>query len=177
MSLSDLASLGSFVSGIAVLVSFVFLALQMRQSNINQQALIQMGRSTGVIESIYHQLDPQLRSVMQRGRRGDPSITEDEIETFVLSSYAMFLRFEDTYLEHRAGTIHHRAWEVASSRITHLFIAPGMRACWKLRRTWFDSDFVAAVDRLVAQARLTPWQEPAEGWAAVLADEERLAAQ
>ena len=31
MSLSDLASLGSFVSGVAVLVSLIYLALQVRQ--------------------------------------------------------------------------------------------------------------------------------------------------
>jgi hypothetical protein len=33
MSLSDLASLGSFVSGVAVLVSLVFLYFQLRQMN------------------------------------------------------------------------------------------------------------------------------------------------
>jgi hypothetical protein len=31
MSLSDLASLGSFVSGFAVLISLIYLALQVRQ--------------------------------------------------------------------------------------------------------------------------------------------------
>jgi hypothetical protein len=32
MTLSDLASIGSFIGGIAVVLSFVFLTLQMRQS-------------------------------------------------------------------------------------------------------------------------------------------------
>jgi hypothetical protein len=33
MSLSDLASLGSFVSGLAVLISLVYLATEVRQSH------------------------------------------------------------------------------------------------------------------------------------------------
>ena len=49
MSLSDLAAIGSFVSGIAVFFSFFFLALQLRQANRDQKALMQQGRtgSTG----------------------------------------------------------------------------------------------------------------------------------
>jgi hypothetical protein len=41
MSLSDLASIGSFVSGAAVLVSLVYLRLQIRQNTRHSQALIQ----------------------------------------------------------------------------------------------------------------------------------------
>lgn len=39
MSLSDLASIGSFVRGLAVVVSFGFLSLQIRQSNGNQRSV------------------------------------------------------------------------------------------------------------------------------------------
>ncbi len=52
MTLSDLASLGSFVSGAAVLISLVFLYFQIRQVNAqvrqaerNQRALLQQGRA------------------------------------------------------------------------------------------------------------------------------------
>ena len=45
MSLADLASLAS---SIAVLVSLLFLALQVRQSNRNQRSLMQQGRLKGV---------------------------------------------------------------------------------------------------------------------------------
>ena len=47
MSLSDLASLGSFVSGVAVLISLIYLALQVRQTEKNQQSLMQQGQALG----------------------------------------------------------------------------------------------------------------------------------
>jgi hypothetical protein len=53
MSLSDLASLGSFVSGVAVLASLVYFQLrqvnaQVRQTEKNQQALIRQARTDRV---------------------------------------------------------------------------------------------------------------------------------
>jgi len=45
MTLSDLASIGSLVSGIAVLVSLVYLAQQTRQNSKHTRALIQQGRA------------------------------------------------------------------------------------------------------------------------------------
>jgi len=50
MSLSDLASLGSFVAGFAVLTSLVYLALQVRQSERNQQISIRHSRVSRTVE-------------------------------------------------------------------------------------------------------------------------------
>ncbi len=50
MSLSVLASLGSFVSGFAVLISLIYLALQVRQTERNQQVSIRHSRATRIVE-------------------------------------------------------------------------------------------------------------------------------
>ena len=50
MSLSALASLGSFVSGFAVLISLVYLALQVRQTERNQQISIRHSRVSRTVE-------------------------------------------------------------------------------------------------------------------------------
>ena len=49
MSLSDLASLGSFVSGLAVMISLIYLAVQIRQAERNQKAMIQQGRTARMV--------------------------------------------------------------------------------------------------------------------------------
>ena len=46
MTLSDLASIGSLVSGAAVLGSLIYLALQVRQTDRNQMAAIRHSRVT-----------------------------------------------------------------------------------------------------------------------------------
>ena len=52
MSLSDLASLGSFLSGIGVLVSLVYLSLQIRQNTraVRSQSQARTGKSRKCVE-------------------------------------------------------------------------------------------------------------------------------
>jgi hypothetical protein len=171
MSLSDLASLGSFVSGIAVLISFVFLALQLRQANANQRALIQSGRAARVVETISHSTEPQLPNVMLRGMKGDPEMSPEDVYTFLQHTYATFLNFEDTYLQFRYGTIHAAAWEVGIERLQILMASPGWRAAWKKRRAMLNRDFAREVDEIVARARLSVYEDPTASWAADIAAE------
>ena len=70
MSLSDLAALGSFISGIAVIVTLVFLLVQTRQTLKNQRSLMQQGRTARIVDLIFRQTEPQLMDVMLRGRAG-----------------------------------------------------------------------------------------------------------
>jgi hypothetical protein len=51
MSLSDLANIGSFVSGIAVVVSLIYLALQVRHAEKMQRALMHQARTERVINA------------------------------------------------------------------------------------------------------------------------------
>ena len=76
MSLSDLASLGSFVSGLAVLISLVLLFFQLRQLNQqvrqterNQQASIRHGRITRGVDIQLARADPGAADAWRRGER------------------------------------------------------------------------------------------------------------
>lgn len=51
MSLADLALIASLLSSVAVLVSLLFLGVQIRQSNRNQRSLMQQGEALAT--SIY----------------------------------------------------------------------------------------------------------------------------
>ena len=52
MSLSDLASLGSFISGSAVAITLIFTLVQLRQNNRNLRAVMQQTRSDRYAEQI-----------------------------------------------------------------------------------------------------------------------------
>src|SRR5262249_41349000 len=83
MSLPDLASLGSFVSGIAVLASLGFLFFQMRQmteqvrqSEKNQRAIIHQGRIAQSSDQLYRLADPTLARANFKGLYGvEPGCT------------------------------------------------------------------------------------------------------
>ena len=70
MTLSDLAAIGSFISGLAVVITLAFLLLQMRQTNKNQRALMQHGRSTRNIETLARSLEPHVQPSFTRAMAG-----------------------------------------------------------------------------------------------------------
>jgi hypothetical protein len=80
MSLSDLASLGSFVSGVAVTVTLVFLLIQLRQNNHNQRAIMQQGRSAQQVDLLLRCADERLTAIRLKSLACDPTMNEQEIE-------------------------------------------------------------------------------------------------
>ena len=64
MNLGDFSSLATFASNPAVLISLLFLGLQVRQGNRNQRSLMQQGRSGRNAESLTRLSEPGLAKVM-----------------------------------------------------------------------------------------------------------------
>src|ERR1700683_5096821 len=110
MSFSDLASLGSLVSGCAVLVSLVYLALQVRQAEKNQQAQITQTRTTRSIDILMQYSEPGLAEAVMRARKGARDLTETEHIQFTSYMLALFSHWEDSYFQHADRLMTHRAF-------------------------------------------------------------------
>ena len=176
MSLSDLASIGSFVSGVAVMVTLVFLVLQMRQSNHNQRALMQQGRSSRASSSILQMSEPFAAQCYVRGIRVDQSLSEHEVWSYWAMVTAQHINWEDSYLQHRSGMLDADSFATDDSvlRITCGF--PGHRRIWHLVGPTFGPTYRAYVDGIIAATQLAEppnfvalWGQPSEA-AAVLQD-------
>jgi hypothetical protein len=61
--------------------------------------------------------------------------------------------------------------------LRRVLAAPGFCVAWKKWRFNFGSDFADAIDRIVAQARASGWEEPSASWASDVAEEMRLRAK
>ena len=169
MPLSDLAAIGSFVSDVAVVATLVFLLLQVRHTVKNQRSLMQQGRTARIVDGIYRQIDPHLSAVAQRGREGDTTLDPLQIEAFLKIAQATFVSHEDTYLQHRLGTIEPSAWATSTSRLAGVLAEPGMRAAWNATRFWFAQEFAEHCDRLIAQTPLVSPPDRVAKWKADVA--------
>ena len=123
MSLSDLASLGSFASGIAVVVTLLFLLLQLRQSNLNQKSLMQQGRTARTVDLLTKFTDPNLAAIILRAFRADPSLTDEEYFVFYGYAGALFWNYEDSFLQFKIGTLDQLSWASDVSTLERL-LAP-----------------------------------------------------
>jgi hypothetical protein len=171
MSFSDLASIGSFISAVAVVVSFVFLALQMRQANVNQRSLMQQGRSARTVDILMKMTEPGLSETITRARAS--AVTDDPAKTFAFYSFACacFWNYEDSFLQYQAKTLDARGWSTDELTIKGLLRNPAYRAAWRFARTGMNSDYRDYIDRLMTQIRPDGDGNFAERWTTVLNEE------
>src|SRR5258706_6948757 len=146
MLLSELSSIGSFVSGIPVLITLVFLLIQIRQSNKNQRAIVQQGRATRIADFLLRVIDPALLPAWTMGLSGAADISPDQYFQFMYMARARFLSLEDSYLQHQNGLMDEGAFVGHVEAFKLVFAARGLRAAWKMTRATYDSAFANFVD-------------------------------
>ena len=156
MSLSDLASLGSFVSGLAVLTSLLYLALQVRQTERNQQISIRHSRVSRIVELELALADPRVASAWAHGSSSPQEITQTELSQFTNLCRAFFFHFEDSFYQREEGLLNDDAFETVVAGARLLARKPGLRAAWKLARPNFGGRFLDFMDGVVAGAAVEP---------------------
>jgi hypothetical protein len=172
MSLSDLASLGSFVSGLAVLVSLIYLALQVRQTKRNQQIAIRHSRVSRIVELHLALADLAVADAWLHGSAAPHQITHTEVGQFINLCRALFFHFEDSFYQRDEGLLNDDAFEtvVAGARLSAR--SPGFRAAWKISRPNFGGRFLAFMDEVVAGSTVErPVDLSLEAWKVAFASE------
>ncbi len=172
MSLSDLASLGSFISGFAVLTSLVYLALQIRQAERNQQISIRHSRVSRTVELHLALADPAVAGAWLHGTVSPEEITKTELSQFINLCRALFFHFEDSYYQREEGLLNDAAFETVVAGARLITRTPGVRAAWKIARPNFAGRFLAFMDEVVARSAVEPRADLSlEAWKAAFASE------
>jgi hypothetical protein len=172
MSLSDLASLGSFVSGFAVLASLIYLSLQVRLAKRNQQIAIRHSRVTRTVELHLALADSSAAEAWLRGSGMPQEITHAQISQYYNLCRAHFFHFEDSFYQRDEGLLNDDAFETVVSGARLSARSPGWRAAWKFARVNFGGRYRAFMDKVVADSAAEPPVDLSpEAWKAAFAAE------
>jgi hypothetical protein len=172
MTLPDLASIGSLLSGVAVLASLIYLNRQIRQNTKHSRALIQQGRSLGSSNYLLQQaLDPSLTEVVVRGDEGDPTLDRMQGNRYMYATIAFFFLVEDLFYQHHDGLIDEERHEGTTNVLRLRFQSPGFRAAWILMRPQFGPVFTAFLDRLMDDTDAGSSVDIGTAWKGLLAAE------
>ena len=149
MNIADLASLASSV---AVVVSLLFLGLQIRQSNRNQRSLMQQGRSARNVELLSRLGDPVISDVISRAAKGE-SLTDQDC--FVLYGYmtSVFWGYEDCYFQYHLGMLDSKSWASDGVTLKRLMGNPAYRAVWRFARGGIGDEYRAFLDGFADESR------------------------
>jgi hypothetical protein len=177
MSLLDLANIGSFISGVAVLISLIYLALQIRQASKHTLAAMHEARAAAI--NTYLQPlanDPVLLDIVLRGNAGDPSLDRIESWRYFYVWTAFLSGYEEQFYQHKNGTVddaHHKSFVNVMTWRCH---EPGFRAAWSIVGSSYGPEFVAFVNGLMASVKgrslpdfVDHWKPACEAERAILA--------
>jgi hypothetical protein len=172
MSLSALASLGSFVSGFSVLISLIYLGLQVRQTERNQEISIRHSRVSRTVDLHLALADPAVANAWFHGSANPQQLTQIELSQFINLCRAHFFHFEDSFYQREEGLLNDDAFETVVAGARLLTRSPGIRAAWKLARANFGGPFLKFMDGVVAESAAEPPVDlSVEAWKAAFAAE------
>jgi hypothetical protein len=163
MSLSDLASLGSFVSGVAVLISLIYLALQVRQAEKYQRALMQQGRADRIVDVRLRLAEPGIADMSRRALRGE-DLTALELSQFNSVFRAELAARQDIFVQHSEHMMHEDAFKQLIMTTRELMSNPGARAMWRRLRLNYAASYRDFVDQRMREAPTRRTADDLVGW-------------
>ena len=147
MTLSDLSSIATVVSGLAVLVSLVYLSLQIRQNTRHSQALILQGRAARISETALRLAELAGSPGLERCFEGSADVAANDVRRFLFLCRAIFISAEDSYYQNRRGLLDGPGFESFESSVRAGMGAPGIAAAWKMTREMYEPKFRDFMDR------------------------------
>jgi len=142
MNLSDLASIGSFVSGVAVLASLIFVGFQLRQNTQAVRAAASQAHSANwqqLIMTIIERAD--VARLMRLGLADINNLSDDDRVRFIALASGLFRFVEGARLQWRHGQLDKAHWQNAEINMIDFASQPGIRTYWALRRHWHSEEF------------------------------------
>lgn len=166
MTLTDLASLGSLASAIAVLISLVYLALQVKQAAKHTRAQISQNRISRMADQQLRMAEGELGTIVGRARAGDSTLTAEDVARFMAFMRAQFWSAEDNFLQHRDGMLVEDMFASFKASMTGLMRGPGTQAAWEISRASFGPDFQAFMEGVARDADAAGFVDLVDQWRA-----------
>jgi hypothetical protein len=147
MSLNDLANIGQVIGAIAVVISLIYVALQIRQNtNAVRSATAQTVHEHFARWYRLVAADDELAKIVASGLRNYESLSEQERVRFIAAFMAFLSYSQNAFLKWREGLLASPLWLGWELVIMNLVCAPGGKAFWKERAYMFGDEFRRYID-------------------------------
>ena len=161
MSWDALGAISEFVGAIAVVVTLVYLAIQVRQNTSALKSTATQGAhdQTAALYDLVSG-DASLADLFVRGLISPDELTSIETARFFSLSMAFMFRFQNWYLQTRSGLIEKELLESWSRVLRQLSGAPGFQRFWQQRAHIFADEFVRHLEQGVLSRESDPNYRP-----------------
>lgn len=148
MDLTQLANVGEFVGGIAVLVTLIYLAIQVKQGT----TALSSTRHHEMLDCAFKNTltpicqDRDYAEFILRAQQAPDELDETDWYRFVNHAYMAYAMWEDAFVSHRRGLIDDQFWSGWDQGMRSLLTAPGFRKFWEQERKGHAPLFQTYID-------------------------------
>jgi hypothetical protein len=154
MNWEAIGAIGETVGGAGVIVSLLYLAIQIRKdararraNTINEQAQ----SFAGLLDTLSSSSD--LSDIYFRGIQDFSCLKGSERVQFSGFFTNLFRLFENSYFQWIDGNLDSRIWNGYQAVIDDLLSFPGVQAWWASRSHWYSAEFQAVIQKKISEAR------------------------
>lgn len=147
LTLSEGAQIAEIVAALAVVVSLVYVGLQLQSNTAAvRSASVQAITSTTASVLAVQSSNPELVRIRRIGDLDPSDLDDDEAYQYRLFYRNFWLNHQNTFFQRRLGVIDENVWAVYRRIICDVISRPGARLTWPDHAAVLDSEFIAMVE-------------------------------
>jgi len=160
-----LGNYGEFVGAIAVVITLIYLAVQVRHSKeateANTKSLHLQSYQSWQAANLQINMSissPAQSGIVARGNMGAANLTEETYVSYAMTHLAIMQMAQSADYLYRAGLLDRELWEAEMSRAAGILEAPGARQWWEAGgKTQLTSRFAELMDSTQTTIRYWNW--------------------
>ncbi len=150
MNLEQLANIGEFISGIAVIASLIYLAIQIRQNTQSVKSSTLATNTTNWSSMLVNLADAGKSEAYLSGIVGREDISAAHFLQFVQIARAIMVSWETQHYQFLNGALDRDIY-VGYERACkdQILVFPGFQMVWEITREGFSPAFSELIDKLI----------------------------
>jgi len=157
MPLDQIANIAEILAAALVIVSLLYVGLQVRQHTTASRATAAQANVSAVNEYVgLINASDKLADILQQGGNGLSSLKGGDLIRFNAWHDQAFMAIESQYLQWKDGALDERLWLSRRQAALMLLAQPGQQEWWATRRDWYFPEFRDYLDNLVATEKSKP---------------------
>jgi len=141
MNWDAIGAIGEVVGAAAVVISIVYLAVQIRQNTSSTRSTVESEIALTLANSAFNAADGPIPEIIFRGIGDFDVLSDEEKARFVFYVLGWFRVWQLAYDQRMAGNLSNDSWESLELFISSAFTSPGVRRVWDVRGSTFKKSF------------------------------------
>ena len=151
MSLDDVGNIGELIGAVGVIITLIYLAVQIRQNTSALKATSHQEATREAADFVAQIAgDGDIARILSKGGKDWNCLEGDEKLRFSMLLFRVFFNFQNTYNLHQNGGIDEEYWESQLGVMMWFMGMPGVRSWWDVGKIQLRKSFVEFIEQQIA---------------------------